>query len=319
MAENEVKELDLHSTELTEAAHAKFAEIEAKEPKVEEAPKAEEPKAEPVAAEATPEEPKEPAAGPAATPEAPATPTPAEGKAAEKRVLKALLGGQIQDVNEDDLVKLAQMGYTAQEVMRSVEQERMRIAEQGQKLGALMEKIRPHQERLNRMEQEEREQEHLDPSIALKREQDALRQRVEAFERAQQQQMQQSQAQHELANFNARLAGARAKHEAFKIIESNPELNRRVTESIYGAIARGAPLDVAVEQEAKFYSGILAKAKTEQKIEGIKKATEKAKLPNTPGKGVGPTTPERKLDRKSLYNGEAFKIAMERFASADQG
>lgn len=322
---SEKKALSLSDPALAEEAHAKFAEIEKSESaqKTEE-PKAEEPKTEEPEKKsgAEPQKPESDStaegsgtqdAGPSKE-SAPAT--TAETKAAEKRVFKALLGGQIKEVNEDDLIKLAQAGYSAQEIMQSVHAERQRIAEQGKKLSTLMEQIKPYKERLDKLKEEEEEDEKLDPSIALRREQADLKKRLETFEQAQQLTAQRAAQEAAQRDFLARVAGAQAKHEAFKVIATDPDLKERVDVQIMRHVASGVSIEEAVAREAGFYSKLLDRQKAEVKTDAVKKAAERAKLPNIPGKGAAPATPERKFTRESLYNGEAFDLAMQKFASA---
>ena len=290
--------------DVTAKAMEHFAKLEAAEPKAApeptqaaEAPAQSEAQAQPESAQAATEPTGQTQAGEQAT----KAPSPAE----QKRILKALIGGQVREVDEDTLVKLADRGY-------DYETKASLMAEEARRLEALIREVQPYKEKVDELKKRESEQEEADPFLSLQKEHKALK---EQFQRELSERKQAAEARgnaEALARLNSEVATEQAKFPVFSTLPDS--MKRKVAMNIYGAIAYGRkPPAQAVAEEAADLQALAS-----MKIgEAARKAISKSSVPSVPGRGSPPTAPASKMGRKSLYNGDAYAASMDLLRSRE--
>lgn len=224
---------------------------------------------------------------------------PGETKAEfEKRVLKAVIGGQLREVDEDTLIKLADRGY-------DYESRRAALEEQAREIEKLAREIGPYKEEIDKRRQAEQEEEEVDPFLRLQKEVRSTKEELAALKREREQIQRVQSERAAVDTLNRSVESAKAKHDIFKSLPES--VARKVSMNIYGAIAYGGKTpEQAVAEEAADLRALIS-----QDVQAkAKAAISRAKAPAVPGKGAPPVTPAVKMDRKALYNGAAYEAAM---------
>lgn len=225
---------------------------------------------------------------------------PGESKAAfEKRILKAVIGGQLREIDEDTLIKLADRGY-------DYDQKQRHLMEEAQKLEALIREVQPYKEEIDKRKAQESEEEEADPFVRLQKDQERTRAELEQLKKEREVVARTSAQREAVERLNSAVDAEKAKHD---ILNGLPEsVQRKVMTNIYGAIAfYGKSPERAVADEVADLKAMMSTTTQER----AKQAISKAKTPPVPGRGAPPTVPAVKLDRNSLYNGKAYEAAME--------